>query len=268
MKWQVFLPLLILISKIPQWQNHFVKQWEWWLFLQQNLNLWFCSGCLENSLAGQVFLWQKVPEDTYIATAPMPWIDNYIGDIFSRLFFYLFVYLFVCQSVFWPLDLITWWPLGWATAEVTDSVKCCRQYTDTQEFCPSTVQVHTVHIYSTQIHRSSVLVQSRYIQYIYTVHRYTKVLSSIHYWSTMSSLPHVISFDIAVHIWSTQIHRSSVPEQLRYIKYIYSTQIHRSSVPVQFPYIKYIYAVHRYTGVLSQYSSRTYSKHFFRMWGD
>jgi hypothetical protein len=64
-------------------------------------------GCLEDSLAGQVFLWQKVPEQTYIATAPMPWIDNYIG---------------------------------WATAEVTDTVKCCRQYTDTSEFCPSTVQ--------------------------------------------------------------------------------------------------------------------------------
>jgi len=64
-------------------------------------------GCLENSLAGQVFSWQKKPEDTYLATAPMPWIDNYIG---------------------------------WATAEVTDSVKCCRKYTDSGQFCPSTVQ--------------------------------------------------------------------------------------------------------------------------------
>jgi len=64
-------------------------------------------GCMEDSLAGQVFSWQKVPEDTYIATAPMPWIDSYIG---------------------------------WSTAEVSESVRCCRVYSgDSDEFCPSTV---------------------------------------------------------------------------------------------------------------------------------
>lgn len=64
-------------------------------------------GCLENSLAGQVFMWQKKPKDTYIATAPMPWVDSYIG---------------------------------WATAEVSKDVRCCRVFTDTLEFCPSTIQ--------------------------------------------------------------------------------------------------------------------------------
>ena len=78
---------------------------------------------------------------------------------------FLFIYPFIYQC----LDLITG-TLGWATAEVTDKVKCCRQYTDTQEFCPSTVQVHIVHIYnySTQKNRSSVFVQFTYINYIYT----------------------------------------------------------------------------------------------------
>jgi len=64
-------------------------------------------GCSENSLAGQIFNWQKVPESTYIATAPMPWIDGYIT---------------------------------WAKADVTESVKCCRYYEDTVGFCPSHVE--------------------------------------------------------------------------------------------------------------------------------
>ena len=61
-------------------------------------------GCSENSLAGQIFNWQKVPESTYIATAPMPWIDGYIT---------------------------------WAKADVTENVRCCRYYEDTDGFCPS-----------------------------------------------------------------------------------------------------------------------------------
>jgi len=64
-------------------------------------------GCSENSLAGQIFNWQKVPESTYIATAPMPWIDGYIT---------------------------------WAKADVTDNVKCCRYYKEGGGFCPSHVE--------------------------------------------------------------------------------------------------------------------------------
>jgi hypothetical protein len=41
-----------------------------------------CEGCLENSLAGQVFSWQKVPNTTFLATAPMPWVDGFVGMIF------------------------------------------------------------------------------------------------------------------------------------------------------------------------------------------
>ena len=61
-------------------------------------------GCQEDSLAGQVFNWQKAPKDTYIATAPMPWIDGFVS---------------------------------WATAEVTDNVKCCQYFREDFKFCPS-----------------------------------------------------------------------------------------------------------------------------------
>merc|ERR1719228_1316237 len=63
-------------------------------------------GCSENSLAGQIFNWQKSPESTYIATAPMPWIDGYIT---------------------------------WAKADVTENVKCCRYFKESNGFCPSNV---------------------------------------------------------------------------------------------------------------------------------
>ena len=97
-----------------------------------------------------------------------PFFNHFLSHLF---FIYLLVsFLFIYPFIYQCLDLITG-TLGWATAEVTDKVKCCRQYTDTQEFCPSTVQVHRVHLYnySTQKNRSSVLVQFRYIKYIYTI---------------------------------------------------------------------------------------------------
>ena len=45
-----------------------------------NVCVCVCAGCLENSLAGQVFSWQKVPNTSFLATAPMPWIDNFVGN--------------------------------------------------------------------------------------------------------------------------------------------------------------------------------------------
>jgi Niemann-Pick C1 protein len=36
------------------------------------------DGCLENSLANQVVAWSRQPEKSYIATAPMNWIEEYI----------------------------------------------------------------------------------------------------------------------------------------------------------------------------------------------
>ena len=126
------------------------------------------------------------------------------------------------------LDLISW-PLVWVTAEVTDKVKCCRQYTDTQEFCPSTVQVHKVHKYnySTQKNRSSVLVQFTYIKYIYIKYKDTQEFCS----STVQV--HIVH----IYNYSTQKNMSSVLVQITYIKYIYSTKIQRRSVLVQFTYI-------------------------------
>ena len=50
-------------------------------------------GCSEKSLAGQVALWSKLPDDSYIATAAMPWVDGYIN---------------------------------WATITNDQAVKCCR----------------------------------------------------------------------------------------------------------------------------------------------
>ena len=67
-------------------------------------------GCQEQSLAGQINNWRKKPEDTYLATAPMSWVDGY---------------------------------LGWASKEVTPTVRCCRQYSDSGAFCPSHVQEQT-----------------------------------------------------------------------------------------------------------------------------
>ena len=46
-----------------------------------------------------------MPRDTYIATAPMPWIDGFIT---------------------------------WSKTEVSDNVKCCRYHRDSpSQFCPS-----------------------------------------------------------------------------------------------------------------------------------
>ena len=64
-------------------------------------------GCNEFSLAGQINNWQKKPEETYLATAPLSWVDGY---------------------------------LGWSKKEVSSSVRCCRQYRDTKGFCPSHVE--------------------------------------------------------------------------------------------------------------------------------
>jgi len=63
-------------------------------------------GCHEKSLAGQIFRWQKVPDKTYLATAPMPWVDGYVS---------------------------------WAKAEVSPSLRCCRTYAEEGGFCPSRV---------------------------------------------------------------------------------------------------------------------------------
>ena len=53
-----------------------------------------------------------MPESTYIATAPMPWIDGFIT---------------------------------WTKTEVTENVKCCRYHRDTpSEFCPSNFRAETV----------------------------------------------------------------------------------------------------------------------------
>ena len=36
--------------------------------------------------------------------------------------------------------------LGWANAEVSDSVKCCREFTESGEFCPATVTEPTKNV--------------------------------------------------------------------------------------------------------------------------
>merc|ERR1719369_2015919 len=65
-------------------------------------------GCNEDSLAGQVAMWSKMPDQSFIATAPMPWVDGYVK---------------------------------WATTTNTENVKCCRYCTDSpDEFCPSYVK--------------------------------------------------------------------------------------------------------------------------------
>ena len=56
-------------------------------------------------ITGQVFNWQKVPESTYIATAPMPWVDGFVT---------------------------------WTKTEVSDNVRCCRYHKHNPDtFCPS-----------------------------------------------------------------------------------------------------------------------------------
>ena len=52
-----------------------------------------------------MFNWQKVPESTYIATAPMPWVDGFVT---------------------------------WTKTEVSDNVRCCRYHKHNPDtFCPS-----------------------------------------------------------------------------------------------------------------------------------
>ena len=70
----------------------------------QNLLCLGLSGCKENSLAGQVNSWRSFPDESYIATAPMNWVDDYV----------------------------TWVKVD----NKKDGLKCCRYYEDTKMFCP------------------------------------------------------------------------------------------------------------------------------------
>jgi Niemann-Pick C1 protein len=67
----------------------------------QNLLCMSLAGCAEDSLGGQVNSWSLQPDKSYIATAPMNWVDDYV----------------------------TW--------VKTDTLKCCRFYENTTRFCPS-----------------------------------------------------------------------------------------------------------------------------------
>ena len=44
----------------------------------QNLVCSSLGGCEEDSLTSQVFTWQKVSQDTRIATAPLNWVNDYL----------------------------------------------------------------------------------------------------------------------------------------------------------------------------------------------
>jgi Niemann-Pick C1 protein len=48
------------------------------LHKHQNKLCMSLDGCWEDSLANQVVAWSKLPEESYIATAPMNWIEEYI----------------------------------------------------------------------------------------------------------------------------------------------------------------------------------------------
>eukprot|EP00092_Neocalanus_flemingeri_P034693 GFUD01037748.1.p1 GENE.GFUD01037748.1~~GFUD01037748.1.p1 ORF type:complete len:796 (-),score=140.04 GFUD01037748.1:17-2356(-) len=69
----------------------------------QNLLCLGLSGCQENSLAGQVNSWRSVPDESFIATAPMNWVDDYIS---------------------------------WIRSPQTKDLHCCRYYKNTTLFCP------------------------------------------------------------------------------------------------------------------------------------
>jgi len=69
----------------------------------QNLLCLGLSGCKENSLGGQVNSWHNFPEESFIATAPMNWVDDYIT---------------------------------WINSEQTDTLQCCRYHQDSKIFCP------------------------------------------------------------------------------------------------------------------------------------
>ena len=45
---------------------------------EQNLVCDGLDGCEEDSLGAQVFNWQKVSEESKIATAPMNWVNQYL----------------------------------------------------------------------------------------------------------------------------------------------------------------------------------------------
>ena len=70
----------------------------------QNLLCLGLSGCAEDSLAGQVNSWSLQPEKSYIATAPMNWVEDYVS---------------------------------WVKTPQSDTLKCCRFYKNTTKFCPS-----------------------------------------------------------------------------------------------------------------------------------
>jgi Niemann-Pick C1 protein len=75
------------------------------LHKHQNKICMSLDGCLEDSLANQVVAWSKVPEKSYIATAPMNWIEEY---------------------------------MKWGSAFTPSGVKCCRHYKAPNEstYCP------------------------------------------------------------------------------------------------------------------------------------
>ena len=66
------------------------------------------SGCAEDSLAGQVNTWRQYPNTSYLATAPMSWLDDYTSWIHTK------------QS----------------SSDGGISTHCCRYYPGSERFCP------------------------------------------------------------------------------------------------------------------------------------
>ena len=71
----------------------------------QNLLCSGLAGCREDSVAGLISSWRQSPEDSWIATPAMNWMDDY---------------------------------LSWIVAE--DGLHCCRYFQDSEEFCPWEVE--------------------------------------------------------------------------------------------------------------------------------
>jgi len=90
--------------------NNTAGQLDLSLDSDQNLLCSGLDGCWETSVAGQVNLWKKNPDKSYIATSAMNWMDDY---------------------------------LSWVTTANSDTsaipVHCCRFYTNTTTFCPHPV---------------------------------------------------------------------------------------------------------------------------------